>query len=143
MNRIDEFDALRNENWDGVYADVPQSVNEGVQLAFARIRAHERRRKQTFRLISIAACLCIALGVGAVALRSGPADAPDRVASPVTELKVLARDEVVHASKVDACFHIKADCSKIEGEAVELQLMTALEFEKSLCPACGVGVALP
>lgn len=143
MNRIEEFDALRNENWDGVYADVPQSVNEGVQLAFARIRAHERRRKQTFRLISMAACLCVVLGVGAVALRSGPADAPDRVAAPVTELRILPRDEIVHASKADACFHIKPDCSKIEGETVELQLMTALEFEKRLCPACGAGVALP
>ena len=143
MNRIEEFDAMRNENWDGVYADVPQSVNEGVHLAFERIRAHERRRKQTFRLISMAACLCVVLGVGAVALRRGPADAPDRVAAPITETRILARDELVHASKEDGCFHVRPDCEKALGETVELQLMTALEFEKSLCPACGAGVGLP
>lgn len=143
MNRIDEFDALRRENWDSVYADVPSSVEEGVQLAFERIRAHERRRKQTLRLISMAACLCVALGVGAVALRSGPADAPDRVAASVTDVRILARDEAVYASKVDACFHIKPDCGKVQGEAVELRLLTALEFEKGLCPDCGAGVGLP
>lgn len=143
MNRIEEFDVLRNENWDSVYADVPQSVHEGVQLAFERIHAHERRRKQTFRLISMAACLCIVLGVGAVALRSGPADAPDRVASPVTDIRILTRDEAVYASKTDAYFHIKKNCPAAQGEDVELQLMTALEFEKKLCTACGAGVALP
>jgi len=143
MKQIEEFDALRKENWDGVYADVPQSVHEGVQLAFARIHARERRRKQTFRLISMAACLCVVLGVGAVALRRGPADAPDRVAAPITQSRILARDEIVHASMQDACFHVRPDCEEIQGETVELQLMTALEFEKSLCPECGAGVGLP
>ena len=143
MKRIEEFDALRSENWDGVYRDVPPSVSEGVQLAFERIHAHERRRKQGLRLISMVACLCVVLGVGAVALRHGPADAPDRVAAPITETRILARDEIVHASRIDTCFHVKQDCTKIQGETVELQLMTALEFEKSLCPECGAGVGLP
>jgi len=143
MNRIDEFDALRNENWDGVYGDVPPAVNEGVQLAFERIHAYERRCRQGLRLISIAACLCVALGVGAVVLRSGAAKAPDRVASSITEKRILARDETVYASKEDACFHVRTDCAQIQGETVELQLMTALEFEKSLCGECGVGVGLP
>lgn len=143
MNRIDEFDALRREDWGEVYADVPQTVNEGVQLAFERIRAYERRRKQGLRLISIAACLCVVLGVGAVALRSNPVKAPDRVAAPLTDVYILARDETVYASKADACFHVKADCAKAQGETVELQLMTALEFEKNLCAECGAGVALP
>lgn len=143
MNRIEEFDALRKENWDDVFADVPQSVNEGVQLAFERIHAYERRRKQGLRLISIAACLCVVLSVGAVALRGAPAKAPDRVAAPITETRILARDELVHASMGDPCFHVRTDCEKIQGETVELQLMTALEFEKSLCPVCGAGVGLP
>lgn len=142
MNRIDEFDALRKENWDDLYADVPGSVSEGVQLAFERIRVYERRRKQGLRLISIAACLCVALGAGAVALRSGPAKVPDRVAAPVTDVRILARDEIVHASKTDDFFHIKRDCAKAQGESVELQLITALEFEKKLCAECGAGVAL-
>lgn len=143
MNRIEEFDSLRNEEWDKVYADVPPSVNEGVQLAFERIRAYERRRKQGLRLISIAACLCVVLGVGAVALRSAPAKAPDRVAAPISESRILARDEIVYASKEDACFHVRGDCPKAQGENVELQLMTALEFEKKLCDECGAGVGLP
>lgn len=143
MNRIEEFDALRKEDWSGVYRDVPQSVNEGVQLAFARIHAREKRRRQAFRLVSVAACLCVALGMGAVALRSGPADAPDRVAAPVADVRILARDETVYASRADACFHVKPDCSAAQGEIVELQMVTALEFEKGLCPSCGAGVALP
>jgi hypothetical protein len=73
MTRIDEFDALRKENWDDLYADVPSSVSEGVQLAFERIRVYERRRKQGLRLISVAACLCVVLGAGAIAFRSSPA----------------------------------------------------------------------
>lgn len=143
MNRIEEFDALRKENWADVFADVPPAVNEGVHLAFERIHAHERRRKRGLRLISIAACLCVALGVGAVALRSAPGKAPDRVAAPIAETRILARDELVHASMGDPCFHVRTDCGQIQGETVELQLMTALEFEKSLCPVCGEGVGLP
>ena len=143
MNRIDEFDTLRKEDWAGVYDDVPPVVYEGVQMAFDRIRVHERRRKQGLRLISIAACLCVALGVGAVALRSGPVDAPDRVLAPIVQKRILARDEIVFASKLDTCFHIKQDCEKAKGELVELQVMTAQEFEKSLCSTCGAGVGLP
>lgn len=143
MNRMDEMDALRKENWGEVYREVPQSVNDGVQLAFARIRAHERRRKQIYRAVSVAACLCVALGVGAVALKGRGSDAPDRVAAPVVQMRLLARDEIVYACKEDACFHLKADCAQRRGDLVELLLETALEFEKELCPACGAGVELP
>lgn len=143
MNRTDEFDALKAMDWSGVYGDVPRSVNDGVQIAFARIRARERRRRQSVRMLSLAACLCIALGAGALVLGRDKAEAPDRVAAPAAEIRALAKDAIVHASKEDPCFHIRKDCSEIAGEAVELQLMTALEFEKRLCAVCGEDVRLP
>jgi len=141
MNRIDEFDALKNADWSGVYRDVPQSVNEGVQMAFARIRAHERRRRFTLRMISVAACLCVLVGTGAMVLGRNRHSA-DRVAAPVTELPVLTSESIVYASLNDPCFHVHAGCSRIQGEAVELQVITAMEFEKELCTGCGANVQI-
>ena len=144
MNRIDEFDALKTLDWSGLYKDVPRSVNDGVQFAFARIRAREKRRRQVVRMLSAAACLCILLGAGAAVLLQGRegTNAPDIVAAPEAQLQTLAGDALVTASMEDPCFHIRSDCARIRGNAVELQLRTALEFEKQLCPECGGDVRL-
>ena len=142
MNRMDEFDALRGEDWSKVYREVPQSVNEGVQLAFARIRARERRRKQTLRIVSMAACLCLVLGAGALVLGRG-GNSTDRVFPPTVAAQQLAGDSIVYASLEDGCFHLHTGCGQIHGEAVQLQLVTALEFEKKICPACGANALLP
>lgn len=142
MNRIEDFDALRSQDWSSVYADVPDCVNEGVQLAFARIRAHERRRKNTMRVLACAACLVLVAGVAGITLRREP-EAPDRVAAAQLQLRTLAMESVVYAAQADACFHVDSGCSAAMAEQVQLQLVTALEFEKELCPVCGRNVQLP
>lgn len=143
MNRIDEIDALRDQDWSKVYAEVPDAVNEGVQMAFARIHAYERRRKFTLRALACAACLAVVIGTGSLVLGGKEAAAPDRVAAPVAEVRVLAPDELVWAAPEDAYFHIYAGCPQAQGEHVELQLVTAREFEKEICRTCGANVQLP
>ena len=137
-----EIDALRNEKWSGVYGDVPDSVSAGVQFAFARIRALERRKKIIVRVAACAACMAIVLGAGGAVL-GGKGDSPDRIAAPVAQAKLLSHDSIVHAARADGCFHVYSGCSAAMAEQVEVQLVTALEFEKKLCPVCGVNVQLP
>lgn len=142
MKRTDELDALKREDWSKVYGAVPEGVNAGVQFAFARIHARERRRRVVMRSLALAACLALVIGMGSLTLFRG-ADAPDRVAAPAPEAKVLSGDSIVYAARADACFHVHSGCSAAMAEQVELQLVTALEFEKKLCPVCGVNVRLP
>lgn len=141
MKRTNEIDALRNEKWADVYADVPGAVQLGVQRAFERIRARERMRKRTVRALACAACLALIAGAAGLFLRPG-VDAPDRVAAPKVELQTLNAYDVVYAARADACFHVRPDCSSAMAEQVELQLETALEFRKTLCPVCGANVRL-
>lgn len=142
MNQIHEFDTLKNEDWAQVYGSVPEGVNAGVQFAFARIHAREKRRRRVMRALACAACIALVMGTGSLVLRR-EADAPDRIASPAAELKVLGEDSVVFAAMADAYFHVHASCKEAMAEQVELQLVTALEFEKELCPVCGANVRLP
>jgi len=142
MSRIDEFDALRNEDWSRVYADVPHCVNEGVQLAFARIRARERRRRATARTLAFAACFVLVFGAAGLMLRRDP-DTTDRVAAPQVELRSLNYDSIVYAAQADPYFHINSRCSAAMAEQVKLQLVTALEFQKEICSICGGNVQLP
>ena len=83
--------------------------------------------------MSLTATYCIA---AVILLRIG-AGAPDRVVPLAPEPVLLDDDSEVFASRADECFHVRADCPRIEGEAVALKLVTAVEFEKTLCPACG------
>lgn len=142
MSRIDEFDALKNENWSQLYAEVPPCVNEGVQLAFARIRARERRRRATVRTLALAACLVLVFGAAGMMLRRDP-DTTDRVAAPQVELRSLNYDSNVYAAQADPYFHVHSRCSAAMAEQVKLQLVTALEFQKEICPSCGGNVQLP
>lgn len=142
MSRIDQFDDLRNENWSQVYGDVPDCVNEGVQLAFARIRIHERRRKNAVRTLAMAACFVLVFGAAGLMLRRDP-DSTDRVAAPQVELRTLSYDSSVYAAQADPYFHVHERCSGAMAEQVKLQLVTALEFQKEICPSCGANVQLP
>ena len=142
-NNIREMDPLRSENWAGVYADVPEEVSAGVQLAFMRIRRHELRKKRMMRVVAAAACAVLAVGVCGLTLSGRKTvDPMDNVASPVVETTLLRLTDTVYSSNSDACFHVHAACPHVGENAVDLQLVTALEFEKTLCPTCGVNVKI-
>ena len=128
-----ENDRLHALDWSRVYADIPGAVEDGVGVAFLRIRGYRNRRR---RILRWAACAALVIGAAAILLRGG-AGAPDRVVPLAPEPVRLNDDSQVFASRADACFHVRADCVKIEGEAVVLKLVTAVEFEKALCPVCG------
>lgn len=142
MEHLNELDALKNENWADVYADVPASVHAGVEFAFMRIRARERRRQTAVRFMACAACLTVVIGAAGWML-GREMNAPDRVAAPDVELRMLKKDDIVYAARADAYFHVRSDCSGSMAEQVELQLVTALEFEKELCSVCGANVRIP
>lgn len=142
-DNIRQMDPLRSENWAGIYADVPEEVNAAVRLAYLRIRRHEQRKKRMIRTLSFAACAVLAVGVCAAGLNGRKtADTPDRVASPVQEITVLQQTDTVYTSNDDPCFHVYASCSHAREKTVELQLVTALEFEKTLCETCGANVEI-
>lgn len=144
MKHENEWAELKNENWADVYADVPESVQLGVQFAFMRIRAREKRRRNTLRALACAACVALVVGAAGLALRmNGRENVPDRVISPDIELQMLHGNDIVYAAQADACFHVRSDCDEAMTEQVEMQLQTALEFEKKLCPVCGAHVRLP
>lgn len=140
---MNDMDALRSEDWSKVYADVPDAVQTGVEFAFTRIHAREKRRKRAMRALACAACLALFAGGALLSMNLRAAqDAPDRVAAPNVELRALAPEDTVYAARADECFHVRQDCSEAMAEQVELQLKTALEFEKKLCPVCGAHVRL-
>lgn len=142
MNRMDEHDVLKDLDWSKVYSDVPESVSAGVQFAFLRIRARQKKRKIILRAAALAACLCLAVLAGGMMIqREG--DAPDLVAAPRVELRTLSMDDRVYAAQADDYFHIHASCAAAMAEQVDVQLVTALEFGKAKCPICGANVLLP
>ena len=142
MNKIREMDPLRREDWANVYSDVPEEVNIGVKLAFARIRRREARRKKIVRIAACAAALALTVGVCSLALGRRQTDAPDRVSVPVADARILTGGDIVYASNGDDCFHVHGECPEASETAVQLPLVTALEFEKTLCPVCGVNVQI-
>lgn len=142
MNRMDEHDVLKDLDWSKVYSDVPESVSAGVQFAFLRIRARQKKRRIILRAAALAACLCLAVLAGGMMIqREG--DAPDLVAAPRVELRTLSMDDRVYAAQADDYFHIHASCAAAMAEQVDVQLVTALEFGKAKCPICGANVLLP
>lgn len=141
MKKI-ERDPLRALDWRSVYGEVPDSVRAGAEEALARVRARARRRMRAWRALGAAACLLIVLGAGLFGL-SGKRDAPDRVISPAAEIPPLKLSDVVYAGPEDPCFHLRADCPSAAGAQAALELVTALEFEKSACPLCCAEARLP
>lgn len=142
MDQRNESDVLKGEKWDGLYADVPDAVVAGMEAAFARIHRRERRGRFALRALACAAGLALIVGVAGLTL-GREKDMTDRVAAPSASLRTLREDEIVYSAPADACFHLRKDCSRAEADQVALQLVTALEFEKQLCPACGGNVLLP
>ena len=96
----------------------------------------------SLRALACAAGLALIVGVAGLTL-GREKDMTDRVAAPSASLRTLREDEIVSSAAADACFHLRKDCSRAEADQVALQLVTALEFEKELCPACGGNVLLP
>lgn len=142
MNQRNETDVLKGEDWDGLYADVPDAVVAGVEASLARIHRRERRARFALRAMACAAGLALIVGVAGLTLGRGK-DTMDRVAAPGASLRTLREDEIVYSAPADDCFHLRKNCSRAEGDQLALQLVTALEFEKALCPACGADVVLP
>ena len=139
--RRDERDELFALDWSKVYANVPGAVDDGVRVAFLRIRERRRKRMRMLRLTACAACLLVMAGAAGLMLRGGQS-APDRVVPLAPEAIQLTGDSEVYASRGDDCFHVRPECPRAEGEPVALKLVTAKEFEKTLCPVCGSGVAI-
>ena len=137
--RRDERDELLTLDWSKVYANVPDAVDDGVRVAFLRIRERRRRRARTLRLTACAACLLVLVGAAAMALRGGES-APDRVVPLAPESIRLNDDSEVYASRDDARYHVRPECPQAGDEVVSLKLITAKEFEKTLCPVCGGNV---
>ena len=55
MNQRNETDVLKGEDWDGLYADVPDAVVAGVEASLARIHRRERRARFALRAMACAA----------------------------------------------------------------------------------------
>ena len=86
--------------------------------------------------------LVLVVGAAALTLRREP-EAPDRVAAPQVQLRTLTMESTVYAAQADPYFHVDSGCSAAMAEQVQLQLVTAMEFEKEICPNCGRNVQLP
>lgn len=142
MDQRNERDVLEDESWAGLYADVPDAVMAGLEASLARIHRREKRGRFALRALACAAGLALIVGVAGLTL-GREKDMTDRVAAPGASLRTLREDEIVYSARTDECFHLRKDCSRAEADQVALQLITALEFEKQLCPACGANVLLP
>ena len=129
MKQTDNRGALRSCDWQRVWEKTPECVTDGMHAAFDRIHAREVRRK-------------LALGITAYGVRTRLSNRLDHVAQPEIEALVLTQDSEVFAANADPCFHLHADCPQADGNCVTLKLVSALEFDKTLCPVCGANVVI-
>lgn len=120
---------IENENWQAVYSDIPDCVQFAAYSALRRIQLRKKRRRKFAAIGAAAACLAVTAAVLFAKL-----DVPDRTAVTAKPVIVLTAESVVFASEDDPLFHIDRSCSD---HSVELPLITALEFDKTLCPVCG------
>lgn len=135
MNQNKIKDPLRELNWAAVYSAVPEDFDPAVRLSFQRIRAHERRKKNVIRFTACAAAVAVCAGIGVWQLGKREI-APDQVDVVLAAPEVIAMDTPVFSTKDDPYLHIDAACPQAVENEVEIQLVTALEFEKTPCPAC-------
>jgi len=143
-----EEDLLRRENWAEVYSDVPPCVENGMNMAFNRIRAQRRQARRRRSVAACAACAVLALGLGIWAIQPD-GNAPDRIADPHIQAPVSVQPEeklvleagsAVFTTKQDSAFHVRRDCLAAQEEMVELPLVTAQEFGKTACKHCCANV---
>jgi len=132
-------DPLRDLNWASVYSGVPEGFDPAVRTAFQRIRNYERRRKNIIRFAACAAAVAVCAGIGIWQLGRREI-APDQVDVVLAAPTVIAMDTPVFGTKDDPYFHAYAACPKTIENEVEIQLVTALEFEKTPCPDCCANV---
>ena len=132
-------DPLQDLNWASVFSDVPEDFDPAVRLAFQRIRTHERRKKNIIRFTACAAALAVFAGFGLWQMGKREI-APDHVDVVLAAPTVVTLDTPVFSTKADPYLHVDASCPKTIENEVEIQLLTALEFEKTPCPDCCVNV---
>lgn len=126
---------IENQDWQSLYADVPDCVRFAADSALHAIRTRKKQRSGLAAIAAIAACLAIT----AVVLLIRPDALPDHTAVESKPAIVLTAQSIVFASKDDPYFHIDRSCAE---HSVELPLITALEFDKTLCPVCGERAAI-
>ncbi len=124
---------IEDENWQAVYSDAPECVKRAADRALRSIRA---RRRHT-RIAAIAACAAFAIIAATVLVVN--MDVPDRIMAAPEDMIVLTAESTVFASNADPKFHIDRSCGE---SLVELPLITALEFDKAICPKCGARVVI-
>ena len=139
MIQNEKRDPLRDLNWASVYSDVPEDFDPAVRIAFQRIRSHERRKKNIIRFTACAAAAAVFAGVGLWQMGKREV-APDQVNVVLASPTIVTRNTPVFSTKDDPYLHVDAACPNTIENEVELQLVTALEFEKTPCPDCCVNV---
>lgn len=132
-------DPLKELNWSALYDRAPQDFDPAVRLAFKRIHAREKRKKNLLRVTACAAVLALFCGVGAWQW-SKRQSVPDQVDTVLAAPTLLTASSHVFSTKEDPYYHTDAACPLTLENEVALQLITAREFEKTPCPDCCANV---
>ena len=135
MIQNEKRDPLRDLNWSAVYSDVPEDFEPAIRFSFQRIRSHERRKKNIIRIAACAAAVAVFAGLG-LRQMSKREIAPDHVDVVLAAPTVITAHTPVFSTLDDPHLHIDSACPKTIDNEVEIQLITALEFEKTPCPDC-------
>lgn len=138
MRDIMSEDKIRKIDFDSAFPETPSVIHRAVLNAQVQIAKHERRKK-LFRssMTAAAACLLVVVGTVVFFMRGGGENS-DYITSPVlTSVDVVIDMETpVFASRTDPYYHRAVECDLAYEDSVELPLVTAIEFEKTACPAC-------
>lgn len=126
---------IENQDWQKLYADIPDCVHIAADDALSRIHARKKRQSTLAAVAAVAACIAVTAAVLLTRLNA----APDQTVVESKPVIVLTAQSIVFTSKDDPYFHIDRSCAE---HSVELPLITALEFEKTLCPVCGERAAI-
>ena len=128
-------DWLKAVDFDSAFAATPVEIDIAVMDAGRRIR---RRKKNLARAACAAAAVVVAaVGVSALMLGRQAHRPEDIVLAQPTANPADVRE--VWTSRRDLYYHADANCGNILVPKVKMQRATALEFEKTPCPACEEG----
>lgn len=131
-------DGLRNIDFCSAFPETPAAIHDAVLKAQVDIRRYQKRRIMIRNLATaVAACLVVMLSAAVFFARSNQVN-NDTVTPPVLSQSDMAidRETPVFTSRTDPYYHSTLDCDSAYEDSVEIPLITALEFEKSACPAC-------
>ena len=126
---------IENQDWQSLYADVPDCVRFAAGSALRTIRTRKKQRSGLAAIAALAACLAITAAV----LLIRPNALPDHTAVEPRPAIILTAQSIVFTAKDDPYFHIDRTCAD---HSVEVHLCTALEFDKTICPVCGARAAI-